>query len=73
MAERLALLSGRDAPEFFDRNLFAGLIESLEAGGWIWETNDRLWYDQRLCEAAQRSGVLFDAELRHRLQLVTRG
>ncbi|EWG98287.1 hypothetical protein Q427_31295 [Halomonas sp. BC04] len=73
MAERLALLSGRDAPEFFDRSLFAGLIGSLEAEGWVWEASDRLWFDQRLREAAQRSRALFDAELRHRLQLVTRG
>ncbi|MGQ4878732.1 glycerol-3-phosphate 1-O-acyltransferase PlsB [Billgrantia sp. LNSP4103-1] len=73
LAERLALLSGRDAPEFFDRKLFASLIESLEAEGWIREEQERLWYDDRLRRAAQRTGELYDPALRHRLQLVSHG
>ncbi|WP_163558591.1 glycerol-3-phosphate 1-O-acyltransferase PlsB [Halomonas sp. NO4] len=72
MAERLALLSGRDAPEFFDRSLFARLIDSLEAEGWIYRQEDRLCYTTALPEAAQRTRALFDPALRHRLQLVTR-
>ncbi|MFQ3786153.1 glycerol-3-phosphate 1-O-acyltransferase PlsB [Halomonas sp. A29] len=71
LTERLALLSGRDAPEFFDRKLFASLIESLEAEGWIWEQDERLWFDERLRSAAQRSGELYDPALRHRLQLIS--
>ncbi len=71
LTERLALLSGRDAPEFFDRTLFASLIVSLEAEGWIWEREDRLWFDERLRSAAQRTGELYDPALRHRLQLVS--
>ncbi|WP_104202749.1 glycerol-3-phosphate 1-O-acyltransferase PlsB [Billgrantia saliphila] len=73
LTERLALLSGRDAPEFFDRKLFASLIDSLEAEGWLWERDDRLWYDERLRAAAQQSRELFDPALRHRLQLVSHG
>ncbi|PMR76603.1 glycerol-3-phosphate 1-O-acyltransferase PlsB [Billgrantia endophytica] len=73
MAERLALLSGRDAPEFFDRTVFANLIDSLEAEGWAWDERERLWFDERLRTAAQRSRALFDPALRHRLQLVARG
>ena len=71
LTERLALLSGRDAPEFFDRKLFASLIESLEAQGWIWEQEDLLWYDERLRHAAHQTGELYDPALRHRLQLVS--
>ncbi|MCE8016409.1 glycerol-3-phosphate 1-O-acyltransferase PlsB [Halomonas sp. MCCC 1A17488] len=73
LTERLALLTGRDAPEFFDRKLFASLIDSLEAEGWIWEREERLWYDERLRSAAQRTGELYDPALRHRLQLISHG
>ncbi|MGR2737868.1 glycerol-3-phosphate 1-O-acyltransferase PlsB [Billgrantia sp. Q4P2] len=71
LTERLALLTGRDAPEFFDRKLFASLIESLEAEGWIWERDGVLWFDERLRSAAQRTGELYDPALRHRLQLIS--
>ncbi|MBB3184368.1 glycerol-3-phosphate O-acyltransferase [Halomonas fontilapidosi] len=72
LAERLALLSGLDAPEFFDTRLFSGLVESLEAQGWLYSEAGRLVFDERLREAAQRSRALFDPALRHRLQLVSR-
>ncbi len=72
LAERLALLSGRDAPEFFDTRLFVSLVESLEREGWLWRDEERLVYDEQLCEAAGHSRRLFDPTLRHRLQLVTR-
>lgn len=72
LAERLALLSGRDAPEFFDTRLFVSLVESLEEEGWLWREETLLVFDERLCEAARRSRQLFDPSLRHRLQLVTR-
>ncbi|TDR52461.1 glycerol-3-phosphate acyltransferase [Halomonas ventosae] len=72
LAERLALLSGLDAPEFFDTRLFSGLVESLEAQGWLHAENGRLVFDDRLREAAQRSRALFDPALRHRLQLISR-
>lgn len=72
LAERLALLSGLDAPEFFDTRLFASLVESLEREGWLWREGERLMFDERLRRAAQRSRELFDPALRHRLQLITR-
>ncbi|MFO8044976.1 MAG: glycerol-3-phosphate 1-O-acyltransferase PlsB [Halomonas sp.] len=72
LAERLALLSGRDAPEFFDTRLFVSLVESLEQEGWLWREQECLNFDNRLCEAASHSHRLFDPTLRHRLQLVTR-
>jgi glycerol-3-phosphate O-acyltransferase len=73
VTERLAILSGRDAPEFFDRTLFASLVDSLEAEGWIWEQEGALWFDERLRSAAQCTGELYDPALRHRLQLVSHG
>ncbi len=72
LAERLALLSGLDAPEFFDTRLFSGLVESLEAQGWLHTEEGRLVFDDHLREAAQQSRALFDPALRHRLQLVSR-
>ncbi|WP_458525563.1 glycerol-3-phosphate 1-O-acyltransferase PlsB [Onishia taeanensis] len=69
LAERLALLSGLDAPEFFDRRLFAGLVESLEGDGWIWQdAAERLCYGSELTATAEHIHTLFDPALRHRLQ-----
>ncbi|MFG6176556.1 glycerol-3-phosphate 1-O-acyltransferase PlsB [Halomonas sp. THAF12] len=70
LAERLAQLTGRDAPEFFDPRLFDGLVESLEREGWLTVCDDRLHYQERLREAARRSRTLFDPALRHRLERV---
>jgi len=72
LAERLALLSGLNAPEFFDPQLFAGLVESLEEQGWLQREEHCLVYGEALREAAKRSRALFDPALRHRLQLVSR-
>ncbi|MDY7117626.1 glycerol-3-phosphate 1-O-acyltransferase PlsB [Halomonas sp. SSL-5] len=72
LAERLALLSGLDAPEFFDTRLFVRLVESLALEGWLWRDPEGLLvFDDRLREAARRSRRLFDPALRHRLQLIT--
>ncbi|WP_168015915.1 glycerol-3-phosphate 1-O-acyltransferase PlsB [Halomonas salinarum] len=69
LAERLALLSGLDTPEFFDRRLFSGLVGSLEADGWIWQDEaERLCYGAALSETAEQINTLFDPALRHRLQ-----
>ncbi len=70
LAERLARLTGRDAPEFFDARLFDGLVESLEREGWLTIRDERLHYDEALREAARRSRTLFDPALRHRLERV---
>lgn len=51
VAERLSLLSGLNAPEFFDRNLFKKFIQVLRKQQLL-DTNDagRLIYDQRVDE-----------------------
>ncbi|PAU76191.1 glycerol-3-phosphate 1-O-acyltransferase PlsB [Halomonas salipaludis] len=71
LAERLALLSGLDAPEFFDQRLFAGLVDSLIEERWLWQQDERLCYDARLVDAAQRARELFDPALRQRLMQLT--
>ena len=35
MAERLAIISGRDAPEFFDKALFRGFVDTLKEKRWV--------------------------------------
>ncbi|SFU84439.1 glycerol-3-phosphate 1-O-acyltransferase PlsB [Halomonas korlensis] len=72
LAERLAVLSGLDAPEFFDTRVFVSLVESLEVQGWLWQVNGKLVFDERLPAAARLSAELFDPALRHRMQLITR-
>ncbi|MES3675180.1 glycerol-3-phosphate 1-O-acyltransferase PlsB [Halomonas elongata] len=72
LAERLARLTGRDSPEFFDARLFAGLVQSLEAEGWLRTREGRLYYGSRLREGARRGQTLFDPALRHRLQRIAR-
>jgi len=71
LAERLARLTGRDSPEFFDRQLFAGLVGNLERETWL-STDDtgHLHHDERLHRAARQVQTLFDPALRHRLQRI---
>ncbi|OHV13468.1 glycerol-3-phosphate 1-O-acyltransferase [Kushneria phosphatilytica] len=72
LAERLTLLQGLNAPEYFDQRLFSGLLDSLETQGWLWsDHNGYLHFDERLIEALRHSRLLFDPELRHRLTQMT--
>ncbi|GHB24908.1 glycerol-3-phosphate 1-O-acyltransferase PlsB [Salinicola rhizosphaerae] len=71
LAERLTLLSGLNAPEFSDRRLFSGMLDTLEHEGWLRETQDRLHFDDALSRIQMRSRGLFDPELRHRLVRLT--
>ncbi|MFP3442929.1 hypothetical protein R0K18_34860, partial [Pantoea sp. SIMBA_133] len=72
LSERLGLLSGREAPEFFDPKLFETLIDTLEQEGWVWLEQERLHFDECLKRAAQRASRLLDASLRRRLALISR-
>lgn len=71
LAERLTILSGLNAPEFFDRRLFSGLLDVLEEEGWLWRDGDHLCFDKALAAAQLRARVLFDPALRHRLRQIT--
>ncbi|MHB0776732.1 glycerol-3-phosphate 1-O-acyltransferase PlsB [Halomonas sp. WWR20] len=72
LAERLTLLSGLNAPEFFDKRLFSGLLDTLEAYGWLWQEDGQLCYGEALENAQHRVRALFDPMLRQRLGQLTR-
>jgi len=72
LVERLALLTGREAPEFFDGRLFETLVDSLIAEGWVWQHGDVLAFDDRLRQSARRVSRLLDPSLRQRLAMLTR-
>ncbi len=74
MAERMALLTGRDAPEFFDKTLFRGYLNTLIEIGLVTETTERtLAVDARIDRIAERSLELLSDEARQTLlQLLQR-
>lgn len=74
LAERMAILTGRDAPEFFDKNLFKGYLNTLIDIGLVTVSNDRsLAVDARIDKIAERSQELLSDESRQMLaQLLSR-
>lgn len=74
LAERMALLTGRDAPEFFDKTLFRGYLNTLIDVGLVTETAERtLAVDARIDRIAERSLELLSDEARQTLlQLLQR-
>lgn len=74
LAERMAILTGRDAPEFFDKALFKGYLNTLIEIGLVTETSDRvLTVDARIDKIAERSQELLSDETRQMLlQLLSR-
>jgi glycerol-3-phosphate O-acyltransferase len=74
LAERMAILTGRDAPEFFDKALFRGYLNTLIEIGLVAELEDRqLMVDTRIERIAERSQELLSDESRQMLlQLLSR-
>lgn len=74
LAERMAILTGRDAPEFFDKALFKGYLNTLIDMGLVTETGDRtLAMDPKIDRIAERSLELLSDETRQTLlQLLSR-
>jgi glycerol-3-phosphate O-acyltransferase len=74
LAERMAILTGRDAPEFFDKTLFRGHLNTLISVGLVIETGARtLSVDARIERIAERSMELLSDEARQTLlQLLSR-
>ena len=74
LAERMAILTGRDAPEFFDKSLFKGYLNTLIEIGLVVETDERtLAVDARIDRIAERSQELLSDETRQMLlQLLSR-
>ncbi|MBI2383967.1 MAG: glycerol-3-phosphate 1-O-acyltransferase PlsB [Gammaproteobacteria bacterium] len=74
LAERLAVLTGRNAPEFFDAGLFRGYINTLIGLKLVAEREDRtLAVDERVERIAERSVNFLGAETQQiLLQLLAR-
>ncbi|HVT36265.1 MAG TPA: glycerol-3-phosphate 1-O-acyltransferase, partial [Nevskiaceae bacterium] len=74
LAERMAILTGRDAPEFFDKALFKGYLNTLIDIGLVGESDEAgLEVDGRIERIAERSLELLSDESRQTLlQLLSR-
>jgi glycerol-3-phosphate O-acyltransferase len=75
LAERMAILTGREAPEFFDRTLFAGYLDSLLEFGLVQHPpGDGEWIlDRRIDRLAEHSlELLSDETLQTLMQLLAR-
>ncbi len=74
LAERIAVLTGREAPELFDRALFAGYLDTLIKIGVVAESPDHvLQMTERVERIAERSIELLSDETRQMLlQLLAR-
>jgi len=74
LAERIAVLTGREAPEFFDKALFSGYLDTLIEVGIVVEDAQRgLVADERVERIAERSMELLSDESRQMLrQLLAR-
>ncbi|HSW14420.1 MAG TPA: glycerol-3-phosphate 1-O-acyltransferase PlsB, partial [Solimonas sp.] len=74
MAERMAILTGRDAPEFFDKTLFRGYLNTAIDVGLVLEGPDKtLSMDPRIERVAERSLEMLSDETRQMLlQLLSR-
>lgn len=74
LAQRLAVLTGRDSPEFFDKALFRGYLDTLIENGLVTESGaNQLAVDSRIHKIAERSLELLSDESRQTLlQLLSR-
>ena len=74
LAERMAVLTGRDAPEFFDPALFKGYLNTLIGMGLVSVSEEAtLSVDARIERMAERSLELLSDESRQTLlQLLSR-
>lgn len=74
MAQRMAVLTGRDSPEFFDKTLFRGYVDTLIDAGLVIENGESgLLVDARIEKIADRTLELLSDESRQTLlQLLSR-
>lgn len=68
LAERMAVLTGRDSPEFFDKALFRGHLDTLIEVGVVSMSQDQtLVIDERIHKVANRALELLSDESRQTL------
>lgn len=72
MAQRMSMLYGLAAPEFFDRAMFRDFIELLQARGVIHvDGAGRLTYDDALLAVAEDARVVLSEQIRNSILQVT--
>ncbi|WP_166251489.1 glycerol-3-phosphate 1-O-acyltransferase PlsB [Marinobacter salicampi] len=72
MAERMSILFGLNAPEFFDKTLFRNFIANLQKNEVITEdANGQLCYTDGLDEVAEDARLVLSVEKRQAIQQVT--
>ncbi|KZZ14912.1 hypothetical protein A3751_18080 [Oleiphilus sp. HI0080] len=74
MAERMSILFGLNAPEFFDKTLFRNFIAVLKDKQILQEDDEeKLKYSELVLKAAEDSMLVLNAELRQAILQVTSG
>lgn len=72
LAERMSILFGLNAPEFFDKTLFRNFISSLQSNGVVTrDENGLLCYSDELDEVAEDARLVLSVEKRQAIQQVT--
>jgi glycerol-3-phosphate O-acyltransferase len=72
IAQRLALLYERTAPEYFDKNLFRGFIATLKELEVVWlDANAKLDFGDALSGIAADARIILSRELRHSILKLT--
>lgn len=72
MAQRISILHGLNAPEFFDKALFRNLIdELLERGVLNLNSNGHIEFGERIHQVANDAKMLLNADLRRSILQVT--
>ena len=73
MAERMSILFGLNAPEFFDKALFRNFIDNLRRNDVIIASdNERLDYTRELEEVSEDARLVLNVEKRQAIAQVTR-
>ncbi len=72
MAERMSILFGLNAPEFFDKTLFRNFIANLQKNEVLTTDEDgQLCYTEGLDEVAEDAHLVLSVEKRQAIQQVT--
>ncbi|RBW50623.1 glycerol-3-phosphate 1-O-acyltransferase PlsB [Marinobacter sp. F3R11] len=72
LAERMSILFGQNAPEFFDKSLFRNFIANMQKNGVITtDDNGLLCYGKGLDEVADDARLVLSVEKRQAIQQVT--
>ncbi|MEP1214560.1 MAG: glycerol-3-phosphate 1-O-acyltransferase PlsB [Marinobacter sp.] len=72
LAERMSILFGLNAPEFFDKTLFRSFIANMQHNGVITtDDNGLLCYSEGLDEVAEDARLVLSVEKRQAIQQVT--